>query len=438
MTKASLSLLILGFFQLPSLLFSQSTEQRQRLDSLERILSENQQVKGSYCIYKDGELYAKGNIGNPKGDWNYRIGSISKTYTASLMLKADEEGKLSLQDPLSKYFPQIANADSISLEMLLNHRSGIHNFTDDPSYTQIMHKPQSRADMLKRFAALEPDFSPNSDFKYSNTNYVLASYILEDIYGQPIADILEEKIARPFKLEQTYFFETEKRSSKELDSYYWTGEWNALPSTHPSLPLGAGGIVSQVEELCQFMRLLHRAEFISKASVAKMKGDESYGLGLMQFPFYERRAYGHNGGIDGFQSHASYFPEEDLAIALCLNGSQYPLNDLLIDLLSIYFQREDYSLPEFKTVDLSEAELQKYCGVYKSANFPLDISIKIENGQLMGQATGQPAFPLNSLGEDQFEFKSAGIKMSFDPQEDLLLFEQMGRKVRFSRSADEK
>lgn len=433
MLRNGLVFFFFGVLLLPVNSVAQADNQFPLLDSLQSILNQNQQVKGSYCIYKSGKVVAEGSFGYEQGDYTYRIGSISKTFTAALILKAVEEGKIKLSDPIDQWFPKIPNAESISIEMLLNHRSGIHNFTNDASFPQIMETEQSRADMLSRFASMEADFKPGSDFNYSNTNYVLASYILESIYGQGMQVLLEKHISKSAKLKNTYFFLEDKKDEREVDSYYWSGNWNIMPRTHPSIPMGAGAIASNPEDLCRFMRSLHQGAIIKSSSISKMKGDSDYGLGLMQFPFYSKVAYGHNGGIDGFQSHASYFPEEDLAIALCLNGAQYPMNDLLVDLLSIYFEREDYQLPEFKQVDLAVEELEQYIGTYRSANFPMDIEVFVEGTQLKAKATGQGSFPLSALGEHKFEFKAAGINMLFEPENNVMLFEQGGMKVKFER-----
>lgn len=419
-------------------LMGQTDKRIMRLDSLVEILSNENQVIGSFSIYHNGEVFYEGSFAQSspaqdEGSKLYRIGSISKTFTATMVMKAVEEGELSLENKLSEWFPQVANADKITIKMMLGHRSGIHNFTDDDSYLQIMEKEQSREAMLTRIASLESDFSPDSDFSYSNTNYVLLSYILEDIYKQPIANLLQEKIANPLKLKSTYFYTAGAKKKGEQESFYWTGEWTKASNTHPSVPLGAGGIVSSTGELCQFMRALQEGKILEKNSVAQMKNGQAPGLGLFFYPFYSHSAYGHNGGIDGFVSHASYMAADDLAIAVCLNGARYPLNQLLIDLLSIYFEQEDYQLPSFEIVEVAVDDLKQYTGNYKSDHFPLDIKFFVEDGILKGQATGQPSFPMEARGNHVFEFKAATIKVTFDPETGTMVFEQGGQKLPFKR-----
>lgn len=430
----ALLLVLLGFnFSV----FGQDYDPRPRLDSLFEILSSENQIYGSVYILKEGKPFYQRSIQagaeNTGAGPLYRIGSISKTFTTVMVMKAMEAGKIKLEDPLSKWFPEIPSSKEITIEMMLAHRSGLHNFTNDAAFTAIMETEQSRESMLQRFAQMDLDFTPGAKMAYSNTNFVLLSYILEDLYKKPIAELLEDKITEPLKLEDTYFFEVEPRSEREIPSYYWTGEWVNAHNSHPSVPMGAGAIVSSPKELTEFMYALHHGELIKASSLEIMKSPEGTGLGLFRYPFYEREAFGHNGGIDGFVSHASYMPSEDLSVAICLNGTQYPMNDLLIDILSIYFNRADYTLPSFETIDIDKAQMLRYTGTYKSANFPLDIEVFLEDETLKARATGQDAFPLTALGEHVFEFKAAAIRMTFNPETGSMAFEQSGMKIPFQR-----
>ncbi len=403
-------------------------------DDLIKVLKDHDQVKGAVCIRKGDSILYQNYFDTKSSNqvYRYRIGSISKTFTSTLVFMAVEEGKLSLDDSLNQWYP-FSSFKGIQIKHLLEHRSGLHNFTNDPNYSQIMEKAQTEADMLKRFAQMERDFKADEKQEYSNTNFVLLSYILEKVYQQAYSQILATKIVGPLKLENTYYPEENPRDSLELSSFTYLGSWTKASNTHPSIPLGAGGIVSNPADLCIFFQALLEGKLVSKASLKEMKVESGLGKGLMTFPFYEKRAYGHNGGIDGFMAHASYFPAEKMSISVCLNGSQYPLNDLLIDLLSISFDKEGYQLPEFKSIQLGEAELNQYVGNYKSANFPLDIKVFVEGEQLKAQATNQAAFPLNAVGKHQFEFKAAGIKMTFDPEANTMAFEQYNLKVPFKR-----
>ncbi len=411
-----------------------SIAQEINFDNLAKILRENDQLKGSVCLRKEGKVIYTHHFDKDAKDqvYRYHIGSISKTFTASLVFIAIEEGKLSLDTKLTQWYPSIGN-DSISIDLMLSHRSGLHNFTNDASYPQFLDQEQSEADMIARFSIMDLDFSPGSKQEYSNTNYVLLSYILQKVYNKTYSEILQEKICAKLNLSNTYYSGTKAKDEWERKSYYYSGKWIESSKTHPSIPLGAGGIVSSPQDLTVFFTALLEGKLVSEQSLNLMKVDQGLGKGLMAFPFYEHKAYGHNGGIDGFQSHASYFPDEKLSVAVCLNGSQYPLNDLLIDLLSIYWKRKDYELPVFTEIDVKLAQLMEYKGLYRSSNFPLDIEVFIEGDQLKAKATNQAAFPLKAIDKHVFEFKAAGIKMTFNPEANTMAFEQYNMKIPFKR-----
>ena len=159
---------------------------------------------------------------------------------------------------------------------------------------------------------------------------------------------------------------------------------------------------------------------------------DGYGMGMFQIPFYTKKAYGHNGGIDGFASNLAYFPEDSLAVAYCTNGQVYPLNDILIGVLSICFNKE-YSIPTFNTISLKTTDLDKYLGVYSSTQIQLKITITKDNSTLVAQATGQSSFPLEATEKDKFKFDQAGVKMEFNTDKNELTLKQGGGIFLFTK-----
>jgi hypothetical protein len=147
---------------------------------------------------------------------------------------------------------------------------------------------------------------------------------------------------------------------------------------------------------------------------------------MFQIQFYERKAFGHTGGIDGFQSMIGYFPDDNISIAYTSNGVVMPMNDILIGALSIYFGK-DYTLPDFQpAMELTSEELDKYLGVYSSPTFPLKVTITKNGNTLIGQATGQPSFPLEAFEKDKFKFDQAMLKLEFQPDENIMMLKQRG------------
>lgn len=160
--------------------------------------------------------------------------------------------------------------------------------------------------------------------------------------------------------------------------------------------------------------------------------DGSFGLGLTKIPYNRYRVYGHGGIIDGFNSFFASFQDENLSYATVSNGASYDGNRMLLDLLNIIFDKP-YKLPEFSDIELTSEDLDKYLGVYSTSTFPLKITISKEGDQLMGQATGQPAFPLEVKGEHKFGFDQAGLAMEFVPTEGIMKFSQGGGSFTFAK-----
>ena len=411
-----------------------------RLDSLFSMLEMKQKVMGSVAIFKDGNEVYHNSIGYAdvdKGlkanqDTKYRIGSISKTFTSAIMMQLIEEGKLSLDSKLSQFFPEIPNSNEITIEHLLRHRSGLYNFTNSSKYPSWMESPKSQSELIDLFIENDAMFEPDEKFEYSNTNYVLLSFIIEDMEGISYASVLLDRITKPLNLINTYYGGTIESGNNEAYSYYMEDEWKLGTETDMSIPIGAGGIVSTPYELNKFFNALFAGKVVCKSSLTEMtKLVDGYGLGLFQLPFYEHKAFGHNGGIDGFQSNTAYFTEDGVSVALTTNGLAMGMNEILIGILSIYFGR-DYEFPTFEPgITLVSEDLEKYLGIYSSEELPIKITITKNGDQLYAQATGQSAFPLEAFEIHKFKFDRAGIKMEFLPEEGRMILIQ-GKRYEYS------
>lgn len=440
--KIILSTLLLFFFHF----VSAQEYDFAKADSLLHSIEEHDEGMGSVAILKDGEMiyqkaYGYANIeSKKKNDPNtlFRIGSISKTYTATLIMKAVEEGLLKLDDTLSKFYPDFKNSDKMTISHMLQHRSGLYNFTNSPLYVQYMTQPKTKAEMLEILLSTENSFEPDQKYEYSNSAYVLLSYILEDVYEMEYGDILNEKILSPLELEQTYFGKAIDQSGNESVSYVRTAQWKISPETNMMIPLGAGGITATAKDVALFYEALFNDEIIQESSFQKMKEiKDGFGYGLFEMPYYDEKILGHTGGIDGFQSVAVHFESENLTVALLCNAVSYRRNDILLGLLAAYFGKE-FEIPDFKpNIVLKKEDLTGFEGVYSSETFPLKITISIaDNNQLMAQATGQSAFPLTPIDQFNFKFDPAGVKIIFDSEYSQLTLEQGGMKFNLEKEVE--
>jgi CubicO group peptidase (beta-lactamase class C family) len=408
-----------------------------KLDSLFQILEAKDKFMGSIAISENGKLLYTKSIGKDDLETNkqstnltkYRVGSISKMFTSCLIFKAVEDKKLNLNQTIEKYFPTVENANKISIGNLLNHRSGIHNFTNDENYMSYNTVPKSEKQMIEIIANGKSDFEPNSKAVYSNSNYVLLSYILEKTYKKKYKDLLTTKIIKPLGLKNTYFGSKTDIQNNECYSYSFEEKWQKENETNMSIPMGAGAIVSNPTDLVVFIENLFSNKIINPNSLEQMITlKDNFGMGIFQVPFYEKKGFGHTGGIDGFGSVLYYFPENKLAIALTSNGMVYENNNIIIATLSSYFNKP-FEIPTFKSIELKTEDLDKYLGEYSKENFPLKINVTKEGNKLFAQATGQSAFPLEAIEKDIFEFSAANIKMEFNTKENQMTIIQGGRKT---------
>ena len=404
------------------------------------ILAEKNNAMGNLTISRSGVVVYSRAIGysyvasNEKlpatHQTKYRIGSISKMFTATMIFQLIEDGKLSLTTTVDKYFPQLPNANKITISNLLNHRSGLHNFTDDPEYQTWMTQPKTRDEMLAIISKGGVDFQPNEKSSYSNSGYVVLGYIIEKVSKQSYSKYLSNRITSKIGLSNTYVGTKTDTKRNESFSYDFSNSWEQGPETDMSIPGGAGAIVSTPADLTKFIESLFSLKLVSNSSLEQMKTmTDGCGMGMFQFPFYTKRAYGHNGGIDGFASTLEYFPEDSLALAYCTNGQVYPMNNILIGVLSIYFNKP-YSIPTFS---LKTEDLDKYLGVYSSTQIPLKITITKNASTLFAQATGQSSFPLDPTEKDKFKFDPAGIIMEFNPDKNEMTLKQGGENVAFNK-----
>ncbi|WP_425235733.1 serine hydrolase domain-containing protein [Ulvibacterium sp.] len=405
-----------------------------KLDSLFNTLEVNDRFMGSLALSHEGEtIYAKAigyrdvkNNLKPTTGTKYRVGSITKMFTSVLVFKAVETGELKLDQTIDAYFPKVENSDQITIANLLNHRSGIHSFTSRPDYQDWDIEPKTRAELLEIIRDGGSVFNPDSRAQYSNSNYVLLTFILEDVLKKTYSELVSENITGPLGLKSTYVGGRINLDHNEAHSYTYEKGWKKKDETHMSIPLGAGAMVSTPTDLNTFIHALFEGTLISMKSLYQMKTiSDGYGMGIFPVPFHNKSGYGHNGGIDGFTSVLGYMPEDKVSVALTSNGNRYANNDIIIAVLSAYYGKP-FEIPTFKTIKVQSKDLDKYLGIYTSEQLPLKITITKDGTTLFGQATGQPSFPMEAVEKDIFEFAKAGVRIEFTPDEKSFVLKQAG------------
>lgn len=416
-----------------------------QLENYFTALEDGNKFMGSVAVLKNGKLIYSRNSGfsdyenKIKANQNtkYRIGSTTKTFTAVLTLMAVEQGKLSLDDKLDKFFPNLENANEINIEYLLNHRSGIYSITSEPDFLNWRTEPKTREEILAIIESGASQFKPNSKAWYSNSNYILLTYILEDLYGKEYNSILKEKITTPLQLTNTYLDDYINTADNECKSYRFVSNWEVQPETNISIPQGAGGMVSNSLDLVKFLKALFNGEILRPETIDKMQSfQETVGLGLFETEINGKTAYEHPGTIDGFRANYIYFPEDDIIFAITANGLNFKDRDIQNAVLNAVFNKP-IEIPEFgPTYHVNSEDLDTYLGIYSTPelhNGLLKITIAKKDNVLTAQGTMQELFSAKATDKHKFKIGAIGAKFEFKPDENTMIWTQNGKTHVFKK-----
>ncbi|WP_051718667.1 serine hydrolase domain-containing protein [Hymenobacter sp. IS2118] len=418
-----------------------------KLDSLLASLATHNKMMGSLAISRaDRVVYSRafgyqdvaaGTLATAAT--RYRVGSATKMFTAVMIFQLIEEKKLLLTTPLATFFPRFPNAQAITIDQLLSHRSGLYNFTNDTAWVSGHMAAQTPAQMLERISRGKPEFAPGTQADYTNSGYVLLGYIVEQLTKRTYAQALQKRVLAKIGLVDTYQGGKIDPQKQEAFSYVISpGGWQRTTETDMSIPGGAGFIGSTPTDLNRFLTALFAGRLVSAASLKSMETiRDGYGRGLFARPFGARAGYGHTGGLDSFVTLATYFPAEKLAVTFCSNGQNYSPHDVFSGALSICFG-EPYKVPAFLASGYvpTPADLVRYVGTYASPQIPgLKISMTQSGATLQSQATGQPPATLDALSAGVFKFDQAGsdIRIEFDAAKPSFLLKQGGETYTFNK-----
>lgn len=427
-------------YQLPA----QEINQTKLNDYLNYITKEKGEI-GSLSIYKNGkEIYSK-NFGQSNIDsliynknTKYRIGSISKLFTATLIWKLIENHKLNLRTKLAKYFPNMPNASDITIKNLLEHSSGLGDYVMKENAYYWLYKPVKEKDILKEIRHQGVLFQPGDSVSYSNSGYYLLGKIVEQEYNKSYRQILQQQILKPLDI---------KNTASALDNpqnvflpylyNYSKGKWQKVKEPYYKNDIGVGGMVSTPQDLNQFITALFTYKILKKETLDKMKpviGKETYGRGLMLAPFYQHTAFGHAGDITAYHATVTYNPKNHLAITFAINGSRYSRNNFAIDILNIIYGI-DFTYPQFYNRKIPLKELKSYVGKYVNPKLPQELTFSIRQNvlQLKNPALGIPYIRLSPLTSNKFNVVGTDVKVEFHPKQNDLILYQGGAEFRMKR-----
>ena len=290
------------------------------------------EFSGNVLIAQKGKIIFEKAFGMADREWNisntinskFQIGSITKQFTAACVLNLVEQRKLSLDDKLSKYFPNFPKADSVTIHMLLTHTSGIKNYTEVPEFWKVATVPLEKDSMVALIANQPYEFSPDSKWNYSNSGYFLLGYIIEKVSGQTYSDYVLNSIIKKAGMENTFVNRWDTILKYRAKGYQKeTTGWQNAMFISMEAPYSAGAIISTVGDLYKWNNALFSNKIISTASLTKMitpyMNHYGYGLGIDTFQHHLR--IGHSGGIPGFLTYLGRFPKDSIVVVVLSNNS---------------------------------------------------------------------------------------------------------------------
>jgi CubicO group peptidase (beta-lactamase class C family) len=305
---------------------------------------------GAVLVARDGKPMLREGFGFANREWDapsgpdteFRIGSLTKQFTATAILQLAEQGKLKLDDPIGKYDAAAPKAwDGITLAMLLSHRSGIPDYTDIPGFfdgpARLDHTPEQLI-ALTRGAKL--DFPPGSKFKYDNSGYILLGHVIEKASGQSYADYLRTHIFQPLGMLHTGYDDSADLLPHRAAGYTKeNGVWRNAPFLSMTVPYAAGSLYSTIDDLLVWDQALYAAKPVKQASLDAMFTDhgDGYGYGYVIANQDGRRVWWHNGGINGFHTYLARYPDQHVTVAVLANLESAPVEKIGAQLARLSF-----------------------------------------------------------------------------------------------------
>jgi CubicO group peptidase (beta-lactamase class C family) len=382
------------------------------------------QFMGSVLVARDRTILLDKGYGFANLEWNipdspttkFRLGSITKQFTSASILLLEERGKLKVDDPVKKYMPDAPAAwDKVTIYNLLTHTSGIPSFTGFPDYASTEAIPTTPEKLVARFRDKPLEFQPGEKWNYSNSGYVLLGYLIEKISGQPYDKFVQENIFNPLRMKDSGY-DSNSAVILRRASGYSPGPSGPVNAGYidMSIPLSAGGLYSTTEDLLRWEQGLFGGKLLSTASLQKMitpfKND--YACGLAVRMVNGRKLIEHGGGIEGFNTQLSYYPEDKLTVIVLGNLNGSGPSGIAPKMAALAHGEKVVLAEERKEVTVPAKILADYVGSYELAPGFIFV-VTLEGDQLITQITGRPKVPIFAESETMFFPKVVDAEIEF-------------------------
>lgn len=343
----------------PSRLCAAPNDRAEKLDAFLRAYHELGRFNGAALVAQAGVVVLKQGYGMANFEWEipnapdtkFRLGSITKQFTAMLVMQMVEAGKLNLDDPISRHLPYYRKdtGERVTIHQLLTHTSGIPSYTDQPGFIQHESRdPYTPEAFIKEYCSGDLSFEPGSTFRYNNSGYFLLGAIIEAVATKPYATVLQEQILTPLGMTDTGYDRHDRVLPKRAAGYerLVVDVVNA-PYLDMSIPYAAGSLYSTVEDLYKWDQALYTEKLLSRAGLERMFTpviqNYAYGWGVRELPVGETdrkvKVVGHGGGINGFGTVIERVVDYKHLIVILDNTGGAPMQEMTAGIISILFDQ---------------------------------------------------------------------------------------------------
>jgi CubicO group peptidase (beta-lactamase class C family) len=437
--RRSLSLLLSVYllaFAVSGFVAGQDPEMKERINKKLATVTSESTSGIAILVSRDGKILieAAGGMADIERkipitiDTQFRIGSVSKQFTAMAVLRLAEQGKLSLQDHLDQYYPELPNASSITLESLLTHTSGLACYTATPQFYARVTRAATSDDVLALFSKSEPDFKPHTEFKYCNSGYFLLGEIVAKVSGKSFSEYLDTEFFQPLGMNNTGIYFNSKPPKNAARGYrFESGTYQQSQDWDMSWIGGAGAMYSTVGDLHLWNEALHNGKVVSKESFAKATtpykssaGAETgnYGYGLMIAKHRGIPIISHGGGVFGWTAESAYYPAQRCSVIVLTNAMPAALEltpQPIARSIATRILEDAFKSVPTPQVDktISSKTFPEYIGKYNYADVPAVMEITVEKEKIFATISGQEPMEIVPTGKDQFYWKDVDAEVSF-------------------------
>jgi CubicO group peptidase (beta-lactamase class C family) len=400
------------------------------LNDIERMQSDielraaNQHFMGAVLVARGNRLLINQGYGFADREWNapntphtrFRIGSITKQFTAAAILLLQERGKLRVEAPLRTYLPDTPPAWSdVTIFNLLTHTSGIPDFIHLADFRRFVPLPLRPEELIAKIRDKPLEFAPGTDREYSNAGYLLLGLVIEKVSGESYARFVEENLLEPAGMRNSGYDTHAAVIDRRASGYtHGPGGFENAPYIDMSIPFAAGGLYSTTGDLLRWERALFGGRILSSVSLEQMTTPfrQNYGFGVVIRKVVGDTIVDHSGSLDGFNSELIHGARDNLVVVVLSNVSGPMTDQLADDLFKVAHGDKVVLISDRKPIHLVSATLDRDAGYYGFPNGDLT-RVWRDGDRLLTQLQGEPAVELFPQSEREFFAKAVDAQITF-------------------------